>query len=129
MYFILSKGFKTYKKILGTSWEKYHVCKCGHQKKTNMIEGMCTMCFAFCFLVYHISFYIIFCENEDQKMIIFHKNIPKSLDMKFISIKNRKWKFCNMYQISFENMKHVWNQETKNQETLFLFWRKGIIQY
>ena len=30
----------------------------------------------------------------------------KSLDMNFISVKNMKWQFGNMYQISSENIKH-----------------------
>ena len=48
--------------------------------------------------------------------------IYKSLDLNFISIKNMKWKFSNMYKISFENIKHFWNQETKtkNKETFHI---------
>ena len=52
-----------------------------------------------------------------------HKQISKILDMYFISIKNMKWKFGNMYKISSDNIKPFWNQET------FLFSSKGIIQY
>ena len=40
--------------------------------------------------------------------------------------KTMKWQFGNMYQISFEHIKHFWNQETKTKKP-FLFSRKGII--
>ncbi len=40
----------------------------------------------------------------------------------FISIKNMKWKFGNMYQISFDDIKHFWNQETNTtNKKLFYF--------
>ena len=38
--------------------------------------------------------------------------IEKSLDMHVISIKNMKWIFGNMCQISSESIKHFLNQET-----------------
>ena len=48
--------------------------------------------------------------------------ISKVLDMYFISIKNMKWKFGNMYQISFENIKRVLKPRNQNQKpTLFIF--------
>ena len=50
--------------------------------------------------------------------------IYKILDMYFISIKNMKWTFGMMYQISFENIKKIETKkpETKNQETLHRFY-------
>ena len=48
--------------------------------------------------------------------------------MNFISIKNMKWKFGNMYQISSENIKHFLkprNQKPKTKKP-FLFSSKGI---
>ena len=47
--------------------------------------------------------------------------------MYFISIKNTKWKFCNMYQLSFENIRHFETKKPKPQtKKPFLFSSKGI---
>ena len=45
----------------------------------------------------------------------------KSLDVNFISIKNMKLKFANMYQTSSGNIHIFWNKETKQARNLFYF--------
>ena len=54
-----------------------------------------------------IIYFILYLTKMRIGNDIFHKkNISKSLDMIFISIKNMKWKDGNMYQISFEIIKY-----------------------
>ena len=43
--------------------------------------------------------------------------IYTGVDMYFISIENMKWKFGNMYQISFENIKHFLKPRNQNKKT------------
>ena len=43
--------------------------------------------------------------------------ISKILDMYFIAIKNMKWKSGNMYQISFENIKHFMKPSNQKPKT------------
>ena len=118
----ITKNASKNQENVGTSWGNIIFVDMGTKKHDvfHLLHMYRLLIFVGGELSISVLYYIFWRWGSGNDEDLFN-NIYKSLDITFISIKNMKCTFDNVYEISFKNIKHLWNQEVNTKTRHFLY--------